>query len=191
MSTDSLKKGPERRDTIARMDCTRADARTVLASTFWKSPRVYTADHSSAGMHVLVPVDGSAQSEEALDYVLENFPGPRITLLHVLDPIHLSAYGFEDGFDSREFERAIDGRREQAEEMLDEYRDHAARHGVEIETTLTTGRPARRILEAVERDDVDHVVMGSRGRSGVGRVLFGSVAESVTRRAAVPVTIVR
>jgi len=39
--------------------------------------------------------------------------------------------------------------------------------------------------------DVDHVVMGSRGRSGVGRVLFGSVAEAVTRRASVPVTIVR
>lgn len=75
--------------------------------------------------------------------------------------------------------------------MLEGYRDTVMARGVDVETILTTGRPARRILETVETADVDHVVMGNRGRSGIRRVLFGSVAETVTRRASVPVTIVR
>ncbi|MFW6265865.1 MAG: universal stress protein, partial [Halanaeroarchaeum sp.] len=43
----------------------------------------------------------------------------------------------------------------------------------------------------VEETDVDHVVIGSHGRSGVGRILLGSVAERVVRRSPTPVTVVR
>lgn len=53
------------------------------------------------------------------------------------------------------------------------------------------GRPARTIVEYVEDHDVDHVVVGSHGRSGLSRTLLGSVAERVVRRSSVPVTVVR
>jgi nucleotide-binding universal stress UspA family protein len=85
----------------------------------------------------------------------------------------------------------VDRAHGRAEELLDEYRETASERGFEVETLLATGKPARQILDAVESEGVDHVVMGSRGRSGLGRVLFGSVAEAVTRRAPVPVTIIR
>lgn len=143
------------------------------------------------GQHVLVPVDGSSRSEKALEYVLEELPEPRITLLHVLEPVSPMGYGDDEYFDVEEYRAETDRQRERGEEMLEEYRDTAAGRGVEVETLLASGQPARQILEAAESSDVDHVVMGSRGRSGVGRVLFGSVAETVTRRAPVPVTIVR
>jgi len=80
----------------------------------------------------------------------------------------------------------VKNRRDNAEAMLENYRSTAMERGIEIETILTTGKPASQILETVESTDIDQIVMGSRGRSGVGRVLFGSVAETVTRRALSP-----
>lgn len=143
------------------------------------------------GQHVLVPVDGSSESEAALDYVLDEIPEPTVTLVHVVGSVGAYPYGDDDYFDVEGYRKEQERRHERAERMLDEYRERAGERGVEAETVVTTGRPAARILGIAEDRDVDHVVMGSRGRSGVGRVLFGSVAETVTRRAAVPVTIVR
>ena len=141
--------------------------------------------------HVLVPIDGSSESEKAFEHAIEEMADPTITVLHVVNPISSFGYGEEDYFDAEIYRAEVKRRRERGEQMLEEYREAAADRGVEIETALETGRPAEKILERVEAGDVDHVVMGSRGRSGVGRVLFGSVAETVVRRASVPVTVVR
>lgn len=143
------------------------------------------------GQHVLVPVDGSSQAKKAFDYVLEEIPDPQITLLHVINPVSAIAYADDEYFDIEAYRKEERRRRDSAEEMFDEYRDRAAERGLEVETEITRGKPAGRILETVENRGVDHVVMGSHGRSGVGRVLFGSVAETVTRRSPVPVTVVR
>jgi len=56
---------------------------------------------------------------------------------------------------------------------------------------VVVGRPAREITDELESGEYDHVVMGSHGRSGVSRILLGSVAETVLRRSPVPVTVVR
>lgn len=143
--------------------------------------------------HVLVPVDGSPQAEKAFEHVLDEMADSTVTLLHVINPVNLVAYAADDDdyFDLEGYEAAERRRRADAEEMLERYRSEADERGVTAETVLAVGTPARRILEAAEERSVDHVVMGSRGRSGVGRVLFGSVAETVTRRSPVPVTIVR
>jgi nucleotide-binding universal stress UspA family protein len=143
------------------------------------------------GQHILVPVDGSPESEAALAYALEERPDPTVTLLHVVNPVSSFGYGDDEYFDIEGYQAEARRQHERGEAVLEEARATAAEHGVDAETLLLTGKPATRILETVESHDVDHVVMGSRGRSGVGRVLFGSVAEAVTRRASVPVTVVR
>lgn len=143
------------------------------------------------GQHVLVPVDRSSQSEKAFEYALEQISEPTITLVHVINPVSAISYGDDEYFDIEQYRREETRRREATEELFEEYRQRAGEHGIDVETVITTGKPAKRILETAEKLDVDHIVMGSRGRSGVGRVLFGSVAETVTRRASVPVTIVR
>lgn len=58
---------------------------------------------------------------------------------------------------------------------------------------IEVGSPQKLIVEVLADDDAgyDHVVMGSHGRTGVSRILLGSVAEEVLRRSPVPVTIVR
>jgi nucleotide-binding universal stress UspA family protein len=60
-----------------------------------------------------------------------------------------------------------------------------------VDTTAEVGGPANAIVECAEEESVDHIVTGSHGRSGVTRILLGSVAETVVRRSPVPVTVVR
>lgn len=142
--------------------------------------------------HVLVPVDASPLSERAVQFALEEYgPEATITVLHVLDfveagygaPMEASLPGYwEDWYDS---EKAT------AEELLAEIQRTADDYDVTLETETTIGRPARSIVEFADAEGVDHIVMGSHGRSGVSRILLGSVAETVLRRAHCPVTIVR
>lgn len=141
--------------------------------------------------HVLVAIDGSSESEKALEYALNELPESKLTLVHVVNPVSSFGYGGDDYFDAEAYQEQMDRQRELGEELLETGRETAAERGIEAETVLKTGKPTREILEVAEENDVDQIVMGSRGRSGVGRVLFGSVAEAVTRRASVPVTIIR
>ena len=143
------------------------------------------------GKHVLVPVDGSEQAETAFRYVLDEYPESAVTLLHVVTPTSMLAYSDEDYFDVESYQAELRRQREHGEQILEAFAADAADRGIEADTVVTSGRPARRILEVADERGVDHIVMGSHGRSGVGRVVFGSVAETVTRRAGVPVTIVR
>lgn len=142
--------------------------------------------------HVLVPLDGSEPSWAAIDHAIENYAGDRITVLHVVDPSAGSYAGAEGGYyDPVAFDRA----RERGEELCEDARERLRAAGVlestAFETAVEVGGASRTILEYAETEDVDHVVIGSHGREGVSRILIGSVAERVTRRASVPVTIVR
>lgn len=139
---------------------------------------------------VLVPMDGSEQAEAALEHAIAEFPESDLVVLHVIDP---SEPGFTampgspgDMFYSEEwYERA----QEEAEELFDRARETAG--DVEVETVTEVGKTSRTILEYAEERGVDHIVIGSSGHTGVSRVLLGSVAERVVRRASVPVTVVR
>ncbi|MDL5361036.1 universal stress protein [Halalkalicoccus sp. NIPERK01] len=135
-------------------------------------------------MKILVPIDESDQSREALRYAHEAFPDGEITAVHVI-PVEGYWAAFTDDPEAiPRYEKA----REHAEELLD-----AARSEVDagIETRIETGSPVREIVDMAGRDGFDAVVIGSHGRTGATRVLLGSVAEAVARRSPVPVTIVR
>ena len=140
--------------------------------------------------HILVPVDTSSSSESAFEYVLEEIPRPKITLLHVLNPLTVFNYVRADGFDYEKSHQKEQERREAVEKIFDEYRSKDAAGDREIETVIEAGDPAEKIIEYTESRGVDHIVMGSRGRSGVEEALLGGVAKAVVKRSSVPVTIV-
>jgi nucleotide-binding universal stress UspA family protein len=71
---------------------------------------------------------------------------------------------------------------------LDEY---ACPEGVELHHHLMQGEPAERILHAADSFHADLIVMGTHGKSGLERLLLGSVAETVIRAASSPVMVVR
>lgn len=129
--------------------------------------------------HLLVPMDGSDPSLAALEYAFEVFPDDRVTVVHAIDELesHYGGGSGADGEDEPDFFEAVE--------------ETAEAYGVDVETRVIDGTPAEAILAYAENEGVDEVIVGSEGRSGVSRMLLGSVAETVARQSPVPVTIVR
>lgn len=141
------------------------------------------------GDRVLVPIDGSEQSWHALEYVLEERPDDEIVALHVINPME-GVYA-TDAMGGDYWTGWYDSAEERAGDLFEEAEERAGDRRDDLTTVKETGPPAQTIVDYAEAHDVDHIVIGSHGRSGVSRVLLGSVAESVARRATVPVTIIR
>ena len=138
---------------------------------------------------ILVPYDGSPQAADALEHALREYPGADVTVLHVIDPTDT---GYSGGPMLPDFsEQWYESAKEAAEEIFAEAQERAADHKGALHTARELGRPAREIINYADDADVDHIVIGSHGRAGVTRIVLGSVAEDVARRAPIPVTIVR
>jgi nucleotide-binding universal stress UspA family protein len=139
--------------------------------------------------HVLVPLDGSPLSDEALDHALETFDC-RVTVLNVVMPLDAS---MSEGGILGAGEDRVEHARERAEALVDGARERAAEVDRDVETAVETGDPAEAIVEFVESSDVDHVVMGGHGgdRNELARRLLGTVATAVVGEAPVTVTVVR
>lgn len=135
---------------------------------------------------VLVPLDDSEPARGALEEALERFGTAEIVVLHVVDTSDSS-----HGIQGSAAENVYDAREDEAGELFEEARRTASGYGVTLETAIETGQPAEEIVGYVRAHDVDHVVMGSHGRSGISRLLVGSVAEHVIRDAPVSVTVSR
>ena len=139
---------------------------------------------------MLVSLDGSVASEAILPFA-EQVAGPldaEIVLFRVLEPpspIELVASAgvvSPDMFTLRDIE---------AKRYLSEIEHRLAKKGLRVRTRVTFGSPAEEILAAARSISADLIAMATRGRSGVGRALFGSVAESVLRASPVPVLLIR
>ena len=142
-----------------------------------------------APTHVLVPLDGSPLSDEALSHALETFDC-RVTVLNVVTP--LDGAMSEGGVLGAGEERVEDAT-ERAEAVVDRARERAAEADREVETAVEAGDPAETIVAFVDASDVDHVVMGGHGgeRTDLARRLLGTVATTVVGEAPVTVTVVR
>lgn len=141
--------------------------------------------------HVLVPIDESECSTAALDHALETKTDAQITVLHVTDPVDIHrTTGIESGT-LADYERIRKDFEQRSENILETARRRADDADVRITTDHLVGDVPKTIVEYVSDHDVDHVIMGSHGRTGASRVLLGSVAETVVRRSPVPVTVVR
>ena len=138
--------------------------------------------------NVLVAFDGSPLSERALTYAIETFPDASITSMYVINPID-SVIDVEVG-GLPVAEDWYENAKEEATRIHTTATDLAAERNGELDTVTEVGKPARAILEYAADHDIDQIVMGSHGRSGIDRLLLGSVAERVTRRARIPVTVI-
>ena len=131
---------------------------------------------------VLVPMDGSTAAEAALSEAFERFPEAKVHVFHVIQ-----VTAFPRDRSKSAYELAA----EKGVEIQEKAEEIAAEHGRNIVTDMTEGNAPRSIVQYATENNIDHIVMGSTGRSGLSKVLLGSVAESVTRRAPCTVTIVR
>lgn len=135
---------------------------------------------------VLVPFDGSEPARTALAEACTLFDDAELLVLHVLDAD--DAGSAVEGATAEDLQVLDD---ELAADHFADAREIADRRGRAIETAVVRGQPAREIRRFAIDRDVDHIVMGSHGRSGLSRILVGSVAEAVIRNSPVSVTVAR
>jgi nucleotide-binding universal stress UspA family protein len=139
--------------------------------------------------HVLVPIDFSPYAEQALDYAiaLAQKLQARVTLLHVIQPPLVA--GADMGvWPSPAFiddlETAITG-------DMEGYLARVTAAGLAGEIAVVHGVPFQEILDTAKARQVDLIIMGTHGRTGLTHVFLGSVVEKVVRLAPCPVLIAR
>ena len=134
---------------------------------------------------ILVPVDGSALAEAAIPKALElaDASGARVLLLRAAQASSLP------GADPTEAQVKVVA---EAEAYLARLKERLTTPGnVVVETSVCYGPAAQVIVEAAEIHRADEIVMTTHGRSGLGRLLLGSVAESVLRSTTTPILLIR
>ena len=147
-------------------------------------------------MNVMLAIDGSACSEAALDMVATQFPADRARVRVLtadewpkdLPPFLAFARGPNVAADVEAFH---DQRRREAQAMVDRAVRRLRDAGFEAQGHVLPGDPRRVILDESSAAPTDLIVLGSHGRTGLERLLLGSVAESVVRHATCSVQVVR
>lgn len=139
---------------------------------------------------ILVPTDGSDPADAALECAIDRFPDAHLVLYHAINPVVIARAAESEAVRPEFWARKIETAKGEAEEMLAEARERTDGAGTETELDAEVGPPTENVVRYAERRDVDQIIMGSHGRSGLKRVVVGSIAEGVVRRSPVPVTIV-
>ena len=136
---------------------------------------------------ILVATDGSELCKKAVETGIEisKMSGAKLYAIYVIVPTTHSPRDF--GWEKA----AMEHFRTEGEKATGFVEDAGKAAGVEVESLLLEGHPADKIVEFAEENDVDMIVMGTLGKSGLDRFLLGSVAENVVRHSKVPVLVVR
>jgi nucleotide-binding universal stress UspA family protein len=138
---------------------------------------------------ILVPVDFSDHSKEALDTAIQIAHLFKSTI-HLLHCYHIQAAGIApygivmpSGY--------YDDIRDAAEKHLDDWHKMVSNEGIKSKSILSADSPSLAISLAAEEIEADLIVMGTRGLSGLKHAVLGSVAERVVRLAPCPVLTVK
>jgi len=138
-------------------------------------------------MAILIAYDGSKPAGKAVDHAIAEHPEKELILLRVVE---VAGGATSAGFNMI-IEKLKQRRNEGTADVPARIKERLDDAGVEFEVETVFGEPAKEIVRFAEENDVEQILIGNHGRSGVSRVLLGSVAEKVVRRAPMPVTVVR
>jgi nucleotide-binding universal stress UspA family protein len=133
---------------------------------------------------ILVPLDGSRLAEGALAEAIQlSGAGAGLVLLRAVEATHLPMT------DPTQAQLVVV---REAKNYLDVIAERARKAGVtDVETSIWYGPAGEAILETARTRDIDLIVMSTHGRSGLGRLVLGSVAETVLRGTTTPILVVR
>lgn len=139
--------------------------------------------------HILVPVDFSSDAVDALDMAiaLGKELESRITLLHVIHEVYVGVGEMAAALPPSYIEDIEAG----VEREIQTYLKKVIEAGLQGDYIVVHGVPFQCILDTAKDQNIDLIVMGTHGRTGLKHVLLGSVAEKVIRLAACPVMVTR
>lgn len=135
---------------------------------------------------IITAIDGSEESKRALEMAarLASAYGAKLTIAHVVplydEELDLGTYA--------EFEQATE---DYANKLLEDAAQAVDLPPVQVDRQILRGTPAEAVTHAAQASDVGMVVVGSRGRGAVARMLLGSVSDRLVHVCQKPVLIVR
>ena len=144
---------------------------------------------------ILAALDGSDVAERILPHVeaLAQKFGSAITLIRVSTPVEqvVAAEAMAGAAPLVDVTSVVDEEHREASEYLEGVGDQLRRRGLSVQCEHPEGAAAEIIVEHARRTNTDLIALTTHGRSGLGRVIFGSIADEVLRKAPCPVLLVR
>jgi nucleotide-binding universal stress UspA family protein len=148
---------------------------------------------------ILVAIDGSHASFDAADYAImfAKQHNSQLILLHVLHPVeYYSSLQFFQVQQPQDSSVLIEQAKKEANKWFDDIkkkiRENTLEKPINIETIIIVSTTTvDSILDYAEDKDVDLIVIGTRGRSGIKKLLLGSTASGVVTYSSCPVIVVK
>ena len=141
--------------------------------------------------HILVPVDGSSTAQLAVDKAisLAKAFGSRVTAIFVIDPYPFTGVGTDFAYGQAEYLSAATA---EANAAIKVSRTAFEAAGISAETSVIEANAAwRGVVQSAKSIEADLIVMGSHGRSGLEKLVLGSVTQAVLSHTHLPVLVVR
>ncbi len=138
---------------------------------------------------ILVPIDFSEPAARALDYAIEwgSQLNAHLTLIHVIQSLSDVGLDMVSALPAAHLQALEAELTQHMQGDLKRVQDA----GVEGDLIMAHGAPLQETIEVVKARQIDLIIMGSHGRTGLGHVLLGSMAEKLVRWAPCPVLVVR
>jgi nucleotide-binding universal stress UspA family protein len=141
---------------------------------------------------ILLPTDFSGCANYAFPYAaaIARATQARILCVHVVEPV-VPAVGYSGLADPMPIADMSEQLEDSAERELPRLTDCEELKGLEVEEVIVHGDAAAEIVRVAGEQEADLIVISSHGRTGLGRMIFGSTAEAVVRHASCPVLVVK
>ena len=141
---------------------------------------------------ILLPTDFSECASYALSYAsgFARDAGASIICVHVIEPV-VPTVGYSGVTEPLPMADISDQLETSATRELPKIAQHEECAGLSVEEVIVHGDAASEIVRVARERKVDLIVIASHGRTGLGRILFGSTAEQVVRHAPCPVLVVK
>lgn len=138
--------------------------------------------------NIVIATDGSENTLRAISYGIElaKLSGATVHALYVIDMTSFSSIPMDAGW-----EEMYNILREEGEKAISVVEERGKVSGVEVREMILEGHPSNEIIDFAEKNNVDLIVVGTLGKTGLDRFLMGSVADKVVRGSKVPVLVVR
>lgn len=141
---------------------------------------------------ILLPTDFSGCANYAFPYAaaIARATHARIVCVHVVEPV-VPAVGYSGLADPMPMADMSEQLEDSAERELPRVTDCEELTGLEVEEVIVHGDAAAEIVRVADEQEADLIIISSHGRTGLGRMIFGSTAEAVVRHASCPVLVVK
>lgn len=138
--------------------------------------------------NILIATDGSENTQRAISYGIEiaKLSGAAVYALYVVNTSPIISEYWTIG--KKNVYEII---RSEGEKAVFEVKKIGEASGVEVKEAVLDGYPSNAIIDFADNNNIDLIVMGTLGKTGLDKLLIGSVAEKVVRGSKVPVMVVR